>query len=292
VCDSVAGEQPAAGRAPGSRPAAPWAAAVLGALVLALLGADPPLALLARQSVAADNGSVPAWFSAAFGVAGFLVAWRQPRNPLGWIILAVAGLWALSGDASFYAVADYRLRHGTLPLGWVALLAQPFWAPAIVLTGPIVLLFPDGRLPAPRWRWLLWPYLGVAALWLLGTVAVTVGAIAGHRTSVDSGGNLLLDHPTGFAAWWGAVDGLFFPVLAVGWVAAVAAQALSWRQAGAERRRQLKWLLAGSVVASAGLAVAAGHPFGHSVFGQIVAGVALAGTLAIPACLGVAVLKA
>jgi hypothetical protein len=287
----VAGEQPAAGRAPGPRLAAPWAAAVLGALVLALLAADPPLALLARQSAAASNDSVPAWFSAAFGVAGFLVAWRQPRNPLGWIILAVAGLWALSGDASCYAVADYRLRHGGLPLGWVALLAQPLWAPAIVLTGPIVLLFPDGRLPAPRWRWLLWPYLGVAALWVLGTAAVTADAIAGHRTSVDSGGNLLFDHPTGFAAWWGAIDGLFFPVLAVGWVAAVAAQALSWRRACAERRQQLKWLLAGSVVAAAGLAVAAGYPFGHSVTGRIVAGVALAGTLAIPASLGVAVLK-
>ena len=156
--------------------------------MLALMAADPPLAVLARQSVNAGNGSVPVWFSAAIGVVGFVVAWRKPRNPLGWIILAVAGFFALSEDASFYVVADYRLRHGGLPLGWVALLAQPGWAPAIVLMGLIVFLFPDGRLPAPRWRWLLWPYLGVAALWAAGAVVVTAGAIAGHHTGVDSGG--------------------------------------------------------------------------------------------------------
>jgi hypothetical protein len=51
---------------------------------------------------------------------------------------------ALSQDASFYVVADYRLRHGSLPLGWVALLAQPGWVPAIVLTGLIIFLFPGG----------------------------------------------------------------------------------------------------------------------------------------------------
>lgn len=50
---------------------------------------------------------------------------RKPRNPLGWVILAVAGFFALSEDASFYAMASYRLRHAGLPFGWVALLAQP-----------------------------------------------------------------------------------------------------------------------------------------------------------------------
>jgi hypothetical protein len=265
---------------------------VLGGLVLALMAADPPLAVLARQSVNAGNGSVPVWFSAAIGVVGFVVAWRKPRNPLGWIILAVAGFFALSEDASFYVVADYRLRHGGLPLGWVAVLAQPGWAAAIVLTGLIVFLFPDGRLAAPGWRWVLLIYLGVAALWALGTAVVTVGAIAGHRIAVDSGGNLLVDNPRGFADWWvSVVDDLFFPVLALGWLASVAAQVLSWRRASGERRQQLKWLLAGSVVAGASFTVTTGKPFGDSGLGQILAGVAFAGILALPACLGVAIVK-
>jgi hypothetical protein len=164
----------------GTRLASPWPAVILGVLVLALMAADPPLALLARRSVNAANGSVPLWFSAAIGVAGFVMAWRKPRNPLGWITLAVAGLFALSQDASFYVVADYRLRHGSLPLGGVALLAQPGWVPAIVLTGLVIFLFPDGRPPSPGWRWLLRPYLGVAALWVLG--ASSADATEPHRS--------------------------------------------------------------------------------------------------------------
>ncbi len=90
-----------------------------------------------------------------FGVAGFVVAWRRPRNPLGWLMLRAVAFLILSGDAGVYAVADYRPRHGDLPLGWVAVLPQPSWAPAIALVGLRVLLFPDSRLPSPRSRWML-----------------------------------------------------------------------------------------------------------------------------------------
>jgi hypothetical protein len=276
----------------GWRLASPGTAAVLGGLVLALEIAEPPLAGLAHQSVNNSAGSVPPWFSAAFAVVGLVVAWRKPANPLGWMIFAVGGFFALSEDASFYAVAAYRLRPGGLPLSPVALLAQPTWAPAIVLVGLVVFLFPDGRLPSRRWRWALWLYLGVAAAWAVGTVVVTVYAIATRHTGVDSGGNLLLfDHPAGFSEGWGVVNDLFFPLLAVGWLVSVIAQALSYRRASGERRQQLKWLLAGSVLAGVSLALTAGHPFGHSVIARIVGVAALVGVLAIPVCLGVAILK-
>jgi hypothetical protein len=276
----------------GWRLASPATAAVLGGLVLALEIAEPALAGLAHQSVNNSAGAVPPWFSAAFALAGLVVAWRKPRNPLGWMIFAVGGFLALSEDASFYAVAAYRLRPGGLPAGPVALLAQPTWAPAIALVGLVVFLFPDGRLPSKRWRWALWLYLGVSAAWAVGTVVVTIYAIATNHTSVDSGGNLLLlDDPTGFAAWWGVVNDLFFPLLALGWLLSVMAQALSYRRAAGERRQQLKWLLAGSALAGTSLAVTAGKLFSHSVFGRILADVAFAGILAIPVCLGVAILK-
>ena len=120
-----------------------------GGLMLALVVVDVPLARLAHQALNASGGSSPVWFSAAIGVVGFVVASRKPRNPLGWILLGGALFSSLSQDASFYVVADYRLRHGGLPFGPVAVLAQPGWAVGIVLTGLAVLLFPDGR---PRRR--------------------------------------------------------------------------------------------------------------------------------------------
>ncbi len=274
------------------RLASPAKAASLGIIVLALMIAEPPLAVFTHQSVNSSGGSVPIWFSAAFAVVGFVVARRKPRNPLGWIILAAAGFLALSEDASFYVVASYRLRHGGLPLSWVALLAQPGWAPAIVLIGLIVLLFPEGRLPSLRWRWVLWPYLGVAALWTAGTVVITVGAVVSHHTGVDSSGNLLLlDHPTGSAAWWGVVNDLFFPLLAVGWLVSLTGQVLSYRRASGERRQQLKWLMTGTALAGVGLASAAGWANSHFVILRILGILGLFAILGLPVSMGVAILK-
>jgi hypothetical protein len=50
-------------------------------VLLALFIGDVPLAGLARQSLNASGGSVPVWISAAFAVAGFVLAWRKPANP-------------------------------------------------------------------------------------------------------------------------------------------------------------------------------------------------------------------
>jgi hypothetical protein len=282
---------PAAVTPPGAgrrfRLAPPVAALAAGGLVLALMAVDVPLARLAHQSLNSSGGSVPVWISAPFAVVGFVVAWRRPGNPLGWLLLGGAAFGMLSEDASFYTVADYRLHHGGLPLGWLALLAQPGWAPSIVLLGLTVLLFPDGRPPSMRWRWMVWIYAAVAALWIAGTVTITVGAIAGHHPQVDSGGNLLLLGGTDRAAgWWNVVQAVFFPLLAACWLASLAGQALSYRRSSGERRQQLKWLLTGSAVAFTGVGVAV-------LFrGTPVAGVCgVVGFLAVPLCIGVAILR-
>ena len=267
-------------------------ALVAGGLILALVVVDVPLARLAHQSLNASGGSSPVWYSAALGVVGFVVASRKPGNPLGWIMLAAAAVSSLSQDASFYMVADYRLRHGGLPLGWIAVLAQPGWAVSIVLSGLLVLLFPDGRPPSPRWRWVLWLYLAAATLYLVGVLVASVGAIAGHDIRVDASGNLLvLSHPTGSSMWWGVVEGVFLPVVAVCWLGSVVAQVASYRRSSGIRRQQLKWLLAGSATAlicvplTIYLSGMRGLP---GLAGGITGAVAL---LAIPVCMGVAILR-
>jgi hypothetical protein len=258
-----------------------------GAAMLALVIAAVPLAGLAHQNLDASGGSVPVWVVAPFGVVGLVVAWRRPGNPLGWIMLGGAFFGALSEDASFYTVADYRLRHGGLPLGWLALLAQPGWAPAVMMFGLVVLLFPDGRLPSPRWRWPARGYVAVGLLWIVGAVFFTVRAIAGHHPQVDSSGNLFLLYGNDPAAgWFNVVQWVFFPVLAACWLASLARQVLGYRRSSGERRQQLKWLMAGSALAFVGvtLALLAGQTPLGAVF-------AVVGFLAMPLCIGVAILR-
>jgi len=261
---------------------------VIGGVLLALFAAAVPLSGLAHQNMNAGGGGVPVWVSAAFGAAGFVLAWRRPGNALGWIMLAGAFFGAVTEDASYYTVADYGLRHGDLPLGGVALLAQPGWAPAIVCFGLLLLLFPDGRLPAARWQWLVGVYVTVALVWITGAIVITASVLASHHVRVDSSGNLLqLNGNTSGYGWWNLVQNLFFPLLLACWLVSLAGQALSFRRSSGIRRQQLKWLLAGSAVALVGIALGIllrGLPWLSGAFGAI-------GFLAVPVSIGVAVLR-
>jgi len=273
-----------------SRLATPRTAVILGVLVLALAVLVIPLALLAG---ARGNGSGGGEYLApAFGVVGFLVAWRRPGNPLGWLLLGAVAFLTLSSDAGLYAVAAYQLHGGHLPLGWVAVLLQPGWAPAIALFGLSVLLFPDGRMPGPRWRWVLGAYVSVAALWTVGVFVISAQVIAAHQIHIASSGDLLaIDHPAGRYAWWGTVQQVFFPVLGACWVASVVGQVVSYRRSSGERRLQLKWLVGGSVVAVAGGLLAVPLTDNPDPLLQAIGHIGLVAVLALPVSMGVAILK-
>ena len=135
----------------------------------------------------------------------------------------------------------------------------------------------------------MWACAAVAALWMVGTVVITAGALVDHRTQVDSSGTLLLLSGSNPAAgWWNVVQLVFFPLLAACWLASLAAQAVSYRRSSGERRQQLKWLLAGTAV------VLVGAPL--SILLSLVrspswAGILVVGVVALPASIGVAVLK-
>ena len=263
------------------------AALALGGLVLVLAVAAVPLARLAHQSLNAATGSVPVWVEVPAAVGGFVVAWRKPGNPLGWIFLGSAAISMLSEDAAYYAVADYRLHHGGLPLGWVALLAQPSGVLGLVLLGLMFLLFPDGRLPSPRWRWVLWVYAGIGLVWITWTATITVGAVMSHHPQVDSAGQLFLvsgDDPA--AGWWNTAYTGIFLLVAVCLAASLAGQVASWRRSSGERRQQLKWLMTGSAALVAGAVIS-------TALGTAAIGIAcfLAGLVAFSLCVGVAVLR-
>jgi len=268
------------------------AALAVAVVVLAALLAQIPFARLARQSLLASDGSLPFPFTLAYGVAGLLVVWRRPGNVVGWLMLGMAAFGTLGETASFYMVADYRLHGGTLPAGWLAVLAQPGWAPAIVLIGLIVLLFPDGRLPGPRWRWFVGGYLALGLVWLGGAYLLSAGAIVGHHIHSDAAGDLtLLNHPSGDAAWWGIVQDLFMPVLLVSWLAALGGQVATYRRSSGDRRQQVKWLLAGAVGGVGGLFLTFAASGTNGLPYVALRLVSWAGLLALPVGIGVAILR-
>ena len=198
----------------------------------------------------------------------------------------------LIAGSGTYAVADYRVRHGTLPLGWVAMLAQPAWAPGIVLIGLAVLPFPDGTPASPLLRRALWLYLAPALLWMVSAYVLTVGAIIGHDIRVDSGGNLLvLNNGPSSPGWWNVLQDVVFIAIALGLLLSLAGQVVSYRHSSGERRQQLKWLLGGLAACLFGsvTAIALGRAAGFwGVAGHVALLVAL---VAVSASMGVAILK-
>jgi hypothetical protein len=258
--------------------------AVCAAMLLVATVALLPLTILSHlqfDAVVALVVGVPS------GVVGLLVAWRQPGNPLGWLLLGIALCLILATDGSAYAVLRYRLGYH-LPLGVAALAVNQLWGPGLELLGLVVLLFPDGKLGSAWWRAALRTYLGLYALNVLSLAVATVQAASRHPIQVDANGGLTAtDHPVG---WYADVTPLLL-VMLLFIVAFIGRQVLSWRRSSGERRQQLKWLASGAVVTVAIAAMAIVQPASHATFWQVVSGLGWFGFAALPVSIGVAILK-
>jgi hypothetical protein len=256
-----------------------WTGLALGALVLLLALAVIPLSLWARQDLLGNTAELA--IGVPMGAVGFLVARRQPRNPIGWLLLIVPAGVLASIDAGPYSVLVYRDGHH-LPFGAAALLFQSAYFFVLFIALPLVLLlFPDGTLPSPRWRWVLWCYLTLS----IGLVAAAYASVLVAGLHIDaSGGVAAIDHPSGPTAWLAYSGPIFLP-LAAFWLVFVVRLALSWRRAGGDRREQLKWLMTGCAVAVVGFIVSNLVPVLDP------AGTAVGVGLVLPVCLGVAILR-
>jgi hypothetical protein len=270
-------------------------AATLVALTALLAAASVPLYAMTHQNWLV-NGIGNIVVAVLFAAVGFVIVRRQPRNAIGWILLiAPAGSQLLPADAASYALLAYRLGR-RLPFGAVALLLEYSWAVAAPLLLLIILLFPDGHVPSPRWRPILWSYLALVALLAGSVYAVAIATLAGHHARVDPGGGLMaIDRPNGSTGWLGTFQPLIFVTLAAFWVSFVAVQARSWRRASGERRQQLKWLMTGAAALAVSQAIV--QPILNFVPDlpsglQLVLNVLLAlGAAAVPICIGMAILR-
>jgi hypothetical protein len=174
----------------------------------------------------------------SFSTVGALIATRQPRNPIGWImIVAGVGLAAtiLTGN---YVEISLAQPPGRLPATeWVGWVAQWVWVlgfgPALTF---LFLLFPNGRLPSRRWRPVGW--LAVAAMVTLGCgVAFIPGPLPDYPQIRNPVGLTLLEGS--FLAGEGGP--LLYLSLVASTVLSASSMVVRFRQAVGEERQQIKW---------------------------------------------------
>jgi hypothetical protein len=269
------------------RLASPRTATVLACVMVGLFGILLAEAVLGGKLAPRDLGPAASLTTLilVIGAVGLVVARHQPGNPIGWLLTGEALLTLVTIAASGYTTLVYYRGHPGLPLaGPVALLLAGFFPVTFVPFPLVVLLFPDGRLPSRRWRWVVGGYLAIAAAAALSVSVVSVVLIATGRTRVLADGELaLVSNPAGGTAWLIPMVLVFIASVVLLWLAALIRQIASWRRSSGERRQQLKWLMSGAAVCGVGLAALATN----SALWEVL----ILGFTALPLGIGIGILK-
>jgi hypothetical protein len=266
------------------RGAAARVALCLGAFVTVLLVGAVPLAVLAH-GFNAGLVSFLLVFVPFVGV-GVVLAFRVPRNPIGWIFLLLALGVVVSVDAGAYALRAYRIDHHGLPLSRLAVVLATGWISFVLLPLPI-LMFPDGRIAGRAWRWTLRLYLVVGAMFAVAIGAHDIRAFTERTFKIDSSGELSgrSSHAESVVAAFGLA---VMAVLTLSWVARLLVR---YRRSSGEERQQYKWLFAGAATCLIGFLVSILLNGAHSEPWHAIAQVGPFAIVALPLGTGVAILR-
>ncbi len=212
-------------------------------------------------------------------VVGALVASHRPRNPLGWIFLAVGFFQGLVQFAWTYAEYALITEPDSLPGGpLMSWLGGVAWIPSVSLFLTFaLLLFPDGRLPSPRWRPVAW--LSVVPLAIFVVDMAWLWPYRG-RTLIERPGQVV---PDGLI---GVLLNMLFPLMVLcGLACVISLMVRFWYSQGVDRQ-QIKWFAYAAAVfltANVGLE--------YLYFGPIMFLMVLPIVPVVPVALGVAILR-
>ncbi|HEX6254497.1 MAG TPA: hypothetical protein VFZ70_01680 [Euzebyales bacterium] len=260
------------------------------------------VALAVIVAVTFSAGSVSLWLAGGvdpfmfvmlvFPAVGGLVAARRPRNTIGWILLLIGGVLAVGALLDVYSLVSVT-TGADLPWADVAAsLAQHLWIPGIGLIGTfLLLLFPDGHPPSPRWRPVAW---GAATGLTLSYVGLTVSP-----GLLDIAPGVRVPNP--LAVGLPPVEPLLAGLIALvplSIAACTAGLVVRFRRAQGQERLQLQWLttaaaLTGSVYVTL---VVANLPYMFSDnavprWMEAVGEVSVFAFVLIPVAIGVAILR-
>ena len=184
-----------------------------------------------------------------FGVVGALIISRDRRNAIGLLLLwgsAITAISFLTGELT--TALALRGRTGGVASA-VALIGSVGWLVGIVpVLFLLLLLFPDGRFPSPRWRYAWWFILANGVL-------VLVSTLFGTRQLSGSREDVVLDNPlyvpeVADAIGWISDAGWTFVVL---FGISVSAIVVRFRRSRGVERQQIKWFVAAALFVFASL---------------------------------------
>lgn len=260
-----------------------------------LLGVVLLTVLLGWLSSVSHSSWTAVWSSAVialpFVVVGVMVVLREPRNPVGWILMGVIGLFFVSNDAGLYGQLVYQHGHRGWPGGPVSLFLEPLWAPGLVLLPPVaILLFPDGRVESRILRSMLRVYAVVGIVLLAAFWAVVAGAVTDNNIHLVPDGDLtVINSPP---AWFGVVQGVSIAYVGVCAIIWIGVQVIRWRRATGVYRQQVKWLMGGAAIAVLCLGLLLlGPNTNSSTAGRVFRAAFPLGIAALPIGIGVGILR-
>ena len=215
-----------------------WLFTAAGGLVILIT------AVIGRDRAARDAWTVVIVFALVAidalicATVGALIVMRRPDNLVGWLMAALGvglvltfGGFGVAGSRTTLVGPDDLLAGLAL---WTGVLA---FNPTIATIGLIMMVFPDGRLPSPRWRALV----GALIVLLIGATSVIAIKPGSFDPSVPPN-PFGVDHPVlhviapialaaasivGFAS-------ILLGAVAVGW---------RFLRARGDTREQIKWFL-------------------------------------------------
>jgi uncharacterized membrane protein YhdT len=217
---------------------------------------------------------------------GAVVASRRPENPVGWLLCLSGVATSTSTFASQYAIYALLAQPNSLPAGQAMAWIVSWSLPVIIgLSVSYIPLFPTGRLPGRRWRWL--PWLTVAFM-VMGAIlaAFSSGALLGILAPIRN--------PLGIDGLTSIYRAVLFTISPVLYVAVALAVFMRLSRAAGVERQQIKWF------AYAAVASVIATTLAYLIPGAIDtplwferAGVALnvATIPAIPVAIGIAILR-
>ena len=252
--------------------AAGSAALVLGAcLVLSAIAVALDLLNRATQ---VPGESYPAWTSVLAGLAlavpGCLLLRQLGSHPIGWLMAGGGLLWCVDAVASGWSVYALYTEPGA-PGASAAYVFGMRLGAVLVLPVPLVLLlFPDGRLPAGRLRGLAVATIAGAALMpvtLLLAPTPVLERFHGERVPGAARGlDLdLLSVPLPYDVWHVLLTAAMASTVAA-LVVPVLVLVARYRPATAERRAQLRWLLLAAALGAGVLLLSRAAPDGVTGF--------------------------